>query len=71
MLKLCREIFWETEIHGTRVLREDIRQLICDGGIANNVIDSFAELLNEEMLQEDSQELGRSAFLNSFGWVSP
>jgi hypothetical protein len=71
MLKQCREFFWEGEIHGTKVLREDVRELICDGAIANNVIDSFAELLNEEFLQQDSKKLGRSAFLNSFGWVSP
>ena len=70
MLNLCRAFFWEGEIQGTEISKLDVKELICDRAIAYNIIDSYAQLLTDDLPQEDSQQLGRSAFFSSESWVS-
>lgn len=62
--------FWEGEIEGTVVSKLDVKELICDRAIANNIIDSYAQLLADDLLHEDSQQLGRSAFFSSESWIA-
>ncbi|KAM5582796.1 hypothetical protein ABKV19_002966 [Rosa sericea] len=65
-----RVLFWEGKEAGSEITRADVKMFISDQSIANNWIDCYGEVLKDELQNESSQGLGRSAFMHSMCWFS-
>ncbi|XP_061995613.1 uncharacterized protein LOC133713574 [Rosa rugosa] len=63
-------LFWEGKEPGSEITRADVKMFISDQSIANNWIDCYGEMLKDELQNESSQSLGRSAFMHSMCWYS-
>ncbi|XP_062005846.1 uncharacterized protein LOC133723026 [Rosa rugosa] len=67
---LCSVLFWEGKEAGSEITRADVKMFISNQSIANNWIDCYGEMLKDELQNESSQSLGRSAFMHTMCWYS-